>query len=353
MIIRTHLKRVSIIQKDLRKVTVILIAQIVGSLHLMAQGADSTSLRPSFGADLTSEVQTDFKRVRWANLLHLHADIPFSRALSLQVGSISTLSTKKELEVADLQGYSNIDTYDLNIPFALTVAGLTWQINDRHSLFAGIRRTDEDYFCSDGLALFTNSSCGIFPTLSWNFPIGTFPYAAMGIHYAFDNENLCLQASLYNGEGHYRFWGRNNVFRVCPKSDGVFAIAQAEYRYRDSHYFLGTSMHTKPDVTPAVWVYAEQALMSDLILLAAYGHTFGSGNLCDNFYALGGKYTFKRAEFGLFTDYTRVLDVDEWATELICSLRITDFLSVKPVLHIITTDGTTKCVGMLRVDIGI
>ena len=194
---------------------------------------------------------------------------------------------------------------------------------------------------------------GIFPTLSWNFPIGTFPYAALGIHYAFDNEHLRLQASLYNGEGHYRFWGRNNVFRVCPKSDGVFAIAQAEYRYRDSHYFLGTSMHTQPDVTPAAWVYAEQALMPDLILLAAYGHTFGNDNLCDNFYGLGGKYTYKRAEFGLFTDYTRVLDVDEWATELICSLRITDFLSVKPVLHIITTDGTTKCVGMLRVDIGI
>lgn len=158
----------------------------------MAQGADSTSLRPSFGADLTSEVQTDFKLVRWANLLHLHADIPFSRALSFQVGSISTLSTKKELEILDLQGYSNIETYDVNIPFALTVAGLTWQLNDRHSLFAGIRRTDEDYFCSDGIGLFTNSSCGIFPTLSWNFPIGTFPYAAMGIHYAFDNEHLRL-----------------------------------------------------------------------------------------------------------------------------------------------------------------
>ena len=45
--------------------------------------------------------------------------------------------------------------------------------------------------------------------------------------------------------------------------------------------------------------------------------------------------------------------IDEWATEFICSLRITDFLSVKPVLHVITTDGNTKCVGMLQVEIGI
>ena len=88
-------------------------------------------------------------------------------------------------------------------------------------------------------------------------------------------------------------------------------------------------------------------------MLAAYGHAFSSDILCDNFCGLGGKYTLKRTEFGLFTDYVRVLDVEEWATELICSLHLTDFLTVKPVLHVITTEGNTKCVGMLRVDIGI
>lgn len=336
----------------LRRATFIIITLFGVCLHLKAQDVDSNILRPSFGANLTSEVQTDFERVRIANLLHLQADVPLSSELSFQVASISTLSTKKELGITNLLSYSNIETYDLNIPFALTVAGFTWQLNDQHSLFAGIRRTDEDYFCSDGLALFTNSSYGIFPTLSANFPIGTFPYAALGIHYSYDNENLCLQASLYNGEGNYRFTGRENIFRICPKSDGVFAIAQAEYRYLDSHYYLGTSIHTEPNVRPTAWVYAEQALMPNFTLLAAYGHAFGN-NDSDNFCALGGKYTLKGAEFGLFTDYTRVLDIDEWATEFICRLRITDFLSVKPVLHVLTTDGNTKCVGILRVDISI
>lgn len=322
-------------------------------LHLMAQSADGVSLRPSFGADLTSEVQTDFERVRMANLLQLHADIPLSSALSFQVGSLSALSTDKELEVIDLQGYSNIDTYDLNIPFALTVAGVTWQLNDRHSLFAGIRRVDEDYFCSDGLSLYTSCSPGIFPTLSWNANIATFPLAAMGIHYAYDHENLRLQASVYNGEGNYRFKGRENVFRICPQSDGVFAIGQAEYRHRGGRYYLGGTVHTDSDIQPSAWVYTEQELTPSLTMLAVYSHAFGSGNFCDNFYGLGGKYALKRTEFGLFTDYTRVLDIDEWGTELICSLHLTDFLSVKPVLHVITTDGTTKCVGMLRVDIGI
>ncbi len=322
-------------------------------LHLMAQGADGVSLRPSFGADLTSEVQTDFEQFRMANLLQLHADIPLSSALSFQVGSLSALSTSEELEVNDVQGFSNIDTYDINVPFALTVAGVTWQLNDRHSLFAGIRRVDEDYFCSDGLGLYTSCSPGIFPTLSWNADTATFPLAAMGIHYAYGHENLRLQASVYNGMGNYRFKGRENIFRICPKSDGVFAIAQAEYHHRGGSYYLGGTMHTDSYIHPSAWVYTEQELMPDLTLVAAYGHAFGSGNICDNFCGLGGKYVFKSAEFGLFTDYTRVLGIDEWATELICAFHLTDFFSVKPVLHVITTDGTTKCIGMLRVDISI
>lgn len=40
----------------------VIIAMSGSCLHLMAQGADSISQRPSFGADLSSEVQTDFER---------------------------------------------------------------------------------------------------------------------------------------------------------------------------------------------------------------------------------------------------------------------------------------------------
>lgn len=335
------------------RASLFLIAFLGACLHLKSQEADSVSLRPSFGVEYTGEVQTDFERVRVANLLQLHADVPLSRKLSFQVGSLSTLSTNQELEVYDVQGFSNIDTYDLNVPFALTVAGIAWQINDRHSLFAGIRRIDEDYFCSDGLALYTCCSPGIFPTLSYNANIATFPLAAMGIHYAYDHKKIRLQASIYNGEGNYRFEGRYNVFRICPNSDGIFAIGQAEYRHRGSHYYLGGTVHTNSDIQPSAWVYTEQTMMPNLTLVAVYGHAFGSDNYCNDFCGLGGKYTLKRAELGLFTDYTRVLGVDEWATELICSLHLTNFLKVKPVLHIINTDGDTKCVGLLRVDIGI
>ena len=326
-------------------------ALLAGCLNLMAQSTDSVSHKASFGVDYTGEVQTNFERTRTAHLLQLHADVPLSRTLSVQMASISTLASKKMLDIFEMRGYSNIETYGLNIPFALTVAGITWQPNDHHSLFAGIRRTDEDYFCSDGLGLFTNSSCGIFPTISWNFPIGTFPYAAMGIHYVYNVEKLSLQASLYNGVGNYRFTGRDNVFRVCPKSDGVFAMGQVEYRYRGSHYFLGGSMHTLPFVRPTVWAYAEQALSPDITLLAAYGHAFGGNISCKNFCGIGGKITVKRAELGLFTDYTRVADIDEWGTELVCNLHLTHFLTVTPVVHVITTNDITNCVGLLRMNV--
>jgi len=335
----------------MRKALIMLIALLQGSLNIVAQDAEDNSPRPSFGVDYTGEVQTDFEQARVANLLHLHADIPLSNSLSLQVASLSTLSSDNELNVDVLQDYSNINAE--NIPFALTVAGLTWQMGEHHTLFAGIRRTDEDYFCSEPLALFSNSSCGIFPILSCNFDIGTFPKAALGIHYVYDKEDLCLQASVYNGAGNRRFSGRDNVFRICPKSDGIFALGQAEYRYRDSHYYLGASVHTEPSVKPAAWAYAEQALTPQFTLLAAYGHAFGSDNACNDFCGLGGRYTLKRTELGLFTDYTRVDGIDEWATELICNYHLNDYLSIKPILHVINTDGSTKCIGMLRVDISL
>lgn len=347
---------------------------VVGCQHLMAQGterqelpdtqettsfdatlqsqeAGSASWRPSFGFDYCGEVQTDLKRVRVANLLELHADVPLSRKLSVQLASLSTYASDDRLLADDLQGYSNIDAD--NIPFALTVAGFTWQFKEHHSLFAGIRRMDEDYFCSDGLAFFTNSSCGIFPIVSSNYGVATYPDAALGIHYAYDNEKLCLQASLYNGAGNHRFTGRNNVFRFCPESDGIFALGQAEYRYRGSRYFLGASMHTEPDVRPTVWTHAEQVLLPNLTLLAAYGHAFGNNNACNDFCGAGAIYTLKSTGFGVFTDYARIDGIDEWATELLCNLTLTSYLSVNPVLHVITTDGTTKCIGMLRVNISI
>ena len=322
-------------------------------MHLKAQSADSTSLRPTFGIDYTGELQTDFKQARMANLLRLSADIPLTRTLSFQAGSISTLAFHKDPLAYDLQDFSNINSYDTDIPFALSLAGFSWTLGGRHHLFAGIRTTDEDYFTSDGLALFINSSCGIFPTISMNSFVGTYPEAAVGFHYAYDHKDLRLQASLYNGVGNHHFTGHLNVFRFCPKSDGLFALGQAEYRHRGSHYFLGASVHTDPLACTTAWAYAEQALSHNFTLLGAYSHAFGPSILCKDFFGVGGKYSLRRVEFGLFSDCARVVDINEWATELICSLHLTDYLTVKPVFHVIKSGQETMCIGVLRLNISI
>lgn len=336
---------------------------------VMAENADSTELQPKFALTYTGELQTDFKTTSQVNLLQLHAELPLSRSLSFQATSLSVASTHDELLFENMMGYSDLDAYDKS--FALQKAGLQWRINDRHTLFAGVRCMDEDYFCSDGLSLYTSPSSGHFPVLSCNYFIATYPFAAMGLHYAYETDRLCLQASVYNGTPSQDFTGSNNVFRICPKDDGIFALAQAEYRYRDSRYFLGASLYNGYDYDlyldgeelltvpierktyPTMWAYAEQALSSRLMVIAAYGHSFSSDDLLRNYYGLGAQYALGKVQFGFYSDYVRMLGVDEWDTEFVCNIDLNDYLSVKPVLHILNCDSKTQCIGLLRLTVNL
>lgn len=331
-----------------------MMALVAGCLNMMGQGVqeDSTRLRPTFGVDLTSELQTDFRKTRMQNLLELSAEIPLSRKLTMHVQSLSTRATNDEWVYYDMQGYSDIDCYE-DIDFALAVVGLEWRINDKNTLFAGIRRTDEDYFCSDNLGVFTNSSAGLFPSLSWNYIINTYPEAAMGLHYAYDSERWKLQASLYNGVANHDLKGRNNVFRVCPKSDGVLAMGQVEYRWKGSSYYLGASMHTMKDMPYTVWTYAEQKVWRNVTLLALYGHSFGERRLCKDFVGGGATLKLRRWELGILSDYMTVLDYGEWLTEVVCRWHLTNWLTIKPALHIIKEDDeNTKLIGLMRLEVG-
>lgn len=215
-------------------------------------------------------------------------------------------------------------------------------------------------FAAKYYPLFTNSSAGVFPTISANYDIATYPCASLGIHYIYNKENLTFQSSLYNGTGNYRFSGRENVFRICPKTDGVFALAQTEYRFKGSRYYLGASLHCsdlrqtgRQNLRPTVWGYAEQALPAGFTLLAAYSHAFTNNNDCRNYCAVGGKYTYKKAEFGICSDYTRISGVNEFATELTGSIALTEYLSLQPAMHLVTTGGRTKCIGMLRTTVSL
>lgn len=100
------------------------------------------------------------------------------------------------------QGFSNID--EDNTTLAPAVAGLTFT-SGGSMLFAGIRNMNEDYFTSHFMSLFTNSSCGIFPTISANYRIANYPLASMGIHLERKIRELTIMASVYNGVGYKSF----------------------------------------------------------------------------------------------------------------------------------------------------
>lgn len=312
--------------------------------------------KPEFGVDLTSELQASHKGdINYVNLLKLSATIPVSQKLSVEAASISTCETAKESIGEDLQSFSNIEAG--NVLFALNKFGVDWQIEERQSLFVGIRNMNEDYFASPVTTFFTNSSCGIYPTIAANYPIANYPLASMGVHYRYEsglsgsNGSMIVQASLYNGTGYDHVAGHGNVFRVCPKSDGVFGLAQVEFKRKGSSYFLGNSVYCREGVSVTPWAYAEQRVSDKLKVIAGLSHAFADNPACRDFYGLGAHYESGRCEFGVFTDYANFDESEEWATELTCKYAINDNISLQPVTHLIVTGGQFKGIACLRLNI--
>ena len=311
----------------------------------------------SVGLEYVSELQTNFKGDNnFVNLLKLHGELPFTDNVRLRLSSISVARTNDESVANDLQVFSNIDVE--GIPLALSVAAVEWDIDAHNSLLLGVHNMNEDVFSSEVTSLFTNSSCGIYPTLSSNYPIANYPVASVGVRYKHDDERFGFVSALYNGVGYNKFTGRENVFRVCPESDGVFALAQGEYKHDDSRYFLGGCLHygdpcqtNERKARTTVWTYAEQKVTNSFTLLGGYSHAFSSDSYCHDFAGLGGRLTIKNAEFGLFSDYAHFEDMDEWATELTCKIHLSEHVYVQPTAHFISQDTKNSVVGVLRLGV--
>lgn len=310
----------------------------------------------------TTEMQTDFGRdFNWVNQLRLDFTANLSRHFGVQASTLSMAQTHEGSVLGDWQTFSNLDAG--NTPLALAVMGVEW-VTGRHSFFAGIRTVPEDYFASPVTGLFVNSSCGIFPTLSAVFPIPNYPYAGMGLHYAYETTRLKAQANLYNGTGSGRITGRRNVFRVCPQSDGLFAIGDVEYRHGDSRYFLGASGVSTFGKVPgegheflSLWTYAEQQLCPDVSLLVSLSHNFNSSAACRDFAGIGAKVDVGKAEMGVFTDLARYEEGNEWATELTCKLplKLHDRLEtyLQPALHVVRNSEMKGVAGMVRFGVAL
>lgn len=306
------------------------------SADMVAQEKNDPFPTLEAGCEATSEFQiTQSGDRNFANLLRLNASFSMPN-ITLEAGSLSTYMTADGSIGEDMQTFSNLDAD--NIPFALSMLDICWRIDDRQSLFLGIRNMNEDYFTSEVTSFFTNSSCGIYPTISANYSVANYPMASVGVHYSYFADQWGFQASLYNGQGYNHLTGHDNVFRFRPSQDGIFGLVQAEYSSDGRRYFLGSSIHSNYDDGVTPWFYTEQRLNDIISLIAGYSHAFGEDVDCSDFVGVGAHFKLRHSEWGVFSDYSRFVDCNEFATEVTCTIPIGEYLYVQPVAHIINTD---------------
>lgn len=317
-----------------------------------------------FGITYTTELQTDFrKKVIWINLLRTDFSLPLGKYFCFDGATISIAKSCHKRLVHDLQVFSNIE--EENLPLALAVGGLHFQ-KGCFFCFWGIRNLNEDYFISPYTSLFTNSSCGIFPTLSANYPIANYPVASVGMDCRITIKKWKLEASVYNGTGYKDFTGKSNVFRFCPQSDGLLAVAAVDYQLDGNGYFGGVALHqgNLQDKDPemhqgngvrsskiwntVVWGYVEQYLSQRIHLLAQYSINPTDKMGCRN-YAGGGLLCHcKQTIGGFFVNYADFQEQYEWAGELTWKIPCFEKGYVQPTLHFIKNSQEGKIVGLLR-----
>lgn len=316
------------------------------------------------GMTCTTELQADIRgEANWVNLLRIDFRTRISPSVSFDFASISIAKTNSEGLADDMLTFSNIE--EDNLALAPAVMGLSFRFG-KSSLSAGIRNVNEDYFASSCTSLFTNSSCGIFPTISANFEIANYPLASMGIHYRLDAGNWNFMSSLYNGKGYSGLYGHENVFRFCPETDGIFSMASVNYNWNGSGYYCGFALHSgKPDASEKTygkeapqkkkkvlnnvfWAYAEQNIAGNLQLLLQYSIAPGIKNGCRQYAAAGIVLGSERSRAGAVLAFADFGETFEYDVELTCQINLSENACLQPAVHFIKNSYASYCIGILR-----
>lgn len=253
----------------------------------------------SFSGEYTTELQWDMKKeTNWVNLLRLNLSVPlFDGKGSLEAATIHSAKTNNRI-IDDWQTFSNIE--EDNQCAAIAVLGYMHQWKNAH-LFLGVRNVNEDFFTSDVTSLFTNSSCGIFPTISASYPIANYPFSGLTVYFDVSRGGWTFKNSIYNGVGYNGWKHHDNPFLIRPEKDGVFNMSQLEYSDGGGCYYAGVAVHTRRfsideedemvtadesvrKATCAWWVYGEQLVWhaneKSLFCMAQYSENTCHKNRC-------------------------------------------------------------------------
>ncbi|WP_195372142.1 MULTISPECIES: carbohydrate porin [Parabacteroides] len=338
----------------------------------------------------TTELQSDLgNRLNWVNLLSLRVAIPTERLGlwsngKLEVQTISVYKTSRERIAGDRQVFSNIE--EDNLPFSPFLLGYSQQIG-KVLLFGGLRNVNEDYFTTPYTSLFTNSSCGIYPTLSANYVLANYPLSAVCLHLEYRiNEMIGIKNSLYNGQAYLPFKQGSSVFAVSPQRDGLMDIAEMDYTTNSSYhgsYNLGIVVHggnrccdaaddsLAPEqasaettsekhrkVNYACWLSVEQECWHSgrysAGVLGQYSFAPSDRNDCRRYMAAGGifKGLFSASgedTLGVVFSQASFSDIREKALEITWNYTVSNHFSVQPAFHFIRTGNERSHIAMLRV----
>lgn len=320
-----------------------------------------------FGGVYTTEWQWDMnKNTNWLNLLRLEMNLPLRNGKGAFEAATLHVAKSNEGILGDWQGFSNIEA-DNNVA-AIAVLGYMHEWKHGH-LFVGVRNVNEDFFTSDVTALFTNSSCGIFPTIAATYPIANYPYSGLTLYFDVSKGGWTFKNSIYNGIG-YNGWNRHdNPFLVRPKKDGIFNISQLEYTYSGGQYFAGTAIHTRhfpvddqgnissaddanSNTTCAWWVYGEQqvwkAANKTITAMLQYSENTRRDNCCYRYAAVGGAYKDNSNEVGLSALYAKYHQGIEHTLELTYKRQLTESISLQPSFQYISNDDDNFTAVSLR-----
>lgn len=321
------------------------------------------------GVQYITEVQTDFeKSTNWMNFLRLDASLNIGKKGRIDFASIHTYRTLDRPVADDWQAFSNIDND--NLAFGLALLGYTHQFGDRFSLFAGVRNVNEDYFISDGTALFVNSSHGIYPTVSENYPLGNYPLSALGIHANWTvNDQWTMQGSVYNGMARQLF-GPDHGLLDIRKDDGVLFIGDVNYRQNSKlpgTYFAGVSMsnkihseeHTEDKGNFAYWLYGEQCIYKagnrHIDLMAQFSQNLSVDSGCKRYMGAGlilyDILTDRIGNtLGINVNNARYDFGNETVVETTCNIQLTDNIAIQPAYQRIWNDEGNYNAALLRMN---
>lgn len=336
----------------------------------------------TFSIGYTTECQYGFESeyMNWCNLLRTDLTLPLTKSSEFKLATIHFYKARNQRVIDDKLTFSNIE--EDNMPGAIAIMGYQ-QILGKATLFAGIRNINEDYFIAPGMSVFTNSSCGIFPTLSCNYPIANYPVSGLCLNYNIAWSKIHIQGSLYSGKA-YNGWTKNdNPFIVDIRKDGFFGLSEINYETNNGIFTMGIGLHNRlflcdayqqaiPEETPiektgetneakqlnaTAWAYTEQTVWSnpknELKVLAQFSQNSSKSAYCSQYWGIGSIWSYKTRKQQTFDTgviYTRgkLDNAFESDTEITCRYTFRTDAYIQSALHLIQNQESLRAVLLIR-----